>query len=604
MYRITLLFFFILLFNETPLIFAQSNQDVRLAHQYYRNGEYEKAVVLYEQLYKDNPNSSGYYRNYYKSLLAMKDFETAEKVVKKQMKKRKKDPNLYVDLGLLYKNQDQTEQAEKEFDKALGMAEKMQISSLGVTFSNFDEQQYAVKAYLKGRELMGDPKMFGYELARAYSKIGDIPNMISGYLDYLVVQPKQVQRIKTALYKVIGVEENMDELQTQLYGRIQDDVDEVIYPELLIWAFNQQKDFEGALVQVKALDRRLNEDGSRVMELARQATMQEEYAVAIDAYEYVIAKGIDNNWHDPAKIELLRCRNAKITKKGDYTMEEIEILKNEYIDFLEFSGKKRINVSSMRELAHLYTFYLDDLDSGILMLHEVVDMPSAHKQDIAEAKLDLGDYYLMKNDIWEATLLYSQVDKAFKDDILGEEARFRNAKLSYYHGDFEWSQAQLNVLKASTSELISNDALELSVFITDNMGLDTTAVPMEMFARADLLLMQNKVSKALQTLDSINTIYTGHMLADDILLTKAKIKLKAKDYEGATKLFNQILDDFGTDLLVDDAIFALAELHENHFDDKAKAMEYYQEILINHPSSLYIVEARKRFRRLRGDMLN
>ena len=200
MYRITLLFFFILLFNETPLIFAQSNQDVRLAHQYYRNGEYEKAVVLYEQLYKDNPNSSGYYRNYYKSLLAMKDFETAEKVVKKQMKKRKKDPNLYVDLGLLYKNQDQTEQAEKEFDKALGMAEKMQISSLGVTFSNFDEQQYAVKAYLKGRELMGDPKMFGYELARAYSKIGDIPNMISGYLDYLVVQPKQVQRIKTALY--------------------------------------------------------------------------------------------------------------------------------------------------------------------------------------------------------------------------------------------------------------------------------------------------------------------------------------------------------------------------------------------------------------------
>ena len=604
MYRITFIFFFVFFVQSTQIAFAQNNQDVRLAHQYYQNGEYEKAVDLYGQLYKDNPNSSGYYRNYYKSLLAMKDFETAEKVIKKQMKKVKDDPNLYVDLGLLYKNQDLVEKAEEQFDKALDMADKMQISSLAITFSNFDEQHYAVKSYLKGRKLMNDPKMFGYELARAYSKIGDNPNMIAAYLDYVAVQPQQIQRVKTALYKVIGVEENMDELQTQLYGRIQDDVNEVVYPELLIWTFNQQKDFEGALVQVKALDRRLNEDGSRVMELARQATMEEEYAVAIDAYEYVITKGAENHWQDPAKIELLRCRNAKITKKGDYTAADIEILKNEYIAFLEFSGKKRINVSTMRELAHLYTFYLDDLDKGIEILHEVVDMPSAHKQDIAEAKLDLGDYYLMKNDIWEATLLYSQVDKAFKDDILGEEARFRNAKLSYYHGDFEWSQAQLNVLKASTSELIANDALELSVFITDNMGLDTTAVPMEMFARADLLLMQNKVSAALQTLDSINTIYKGHMLADDILLVKAKIKLKAKDYEGAAKLFHQIIDDFGTDLLVDNAIFALAELNENHFDDKAKAMEYYQEILINHPSSLYIVEARKRFRKLRGDMLN
>ena len=204
MYRITFIFFFLLFANSSQNIFAQANQDVRLAHQYYQNGEYEKAVTLYEQLYKDNPNSSGYYRNYYKSLLAMKDFETAEKVVKKQMKKRKDDPNLYVDLGLLYKNQDLTEKAETQFDKALNMAKQNQIPSLAITFSNFDEQKYAVKAYLKGRKQGNNPKQYGYELARAYSKIGDIPNMISGYLDYVVVQPQQIQQQPPLLRSIMA----------------------------------------------------------------------------------------------------------------------------------------------------------------------------------------------------------------------------------------------------------------------------------------------------------------------------------------------------------------------------------------------------------------
>jgi len=192
----------------------------------------------------------------------------------------------------------------------------------------------------------------------------------------------------------------------------------------------------------------------------------------------------------------------------------------------------------------------------------------------------------MKGDIWESTLFYSQVDKEFKDDILGEEARFRNAKLSYYTGDFEWAQAQLNILKASTSELISNDAIDLGVFIIDNLGMDTIPTALNMFARADLLIFQNKAEESYIILDSIETMFTGHALADDIAFRRGTIEYKKRNYEKAAEYWEKVVAEYLTDILADNAIFNLAELYERHLNQTDKAKEYYSRILIDFPSSL------------------
>lgn len=178
----------------------------------------------------------------------------------------------------------------------------------------------------------------------------------------------------------------------------------------------------------------------------------------------------------------------------------------------------------------LYAYYLNEPTNAITLLEEALKMSSVSSYNRALTKLDLGDYYLMIGEIWDFRLFYSQVDKDFKDDILGEEARYKNAKLSYFNGDFEWAQAQLNVLKASTSELIANDALKLSVFITDNLGMDTSAVPMQMFARADLLILQNRFTDAIKTLDSINVIFPQHALNDDILYTRSQLAKQQRKY--------------------------------------------------------------------------
>ncbi|HRK27777.1 MAG TPA: tetratricopeptide repeat protein [Chitinophagales bacterium] len=590
----------------TVSLFAQDNlqQDLRLAQQYTRQGEYEKAAAIYERLYNQNPKSSMYYRSYYNALLAVKDFAKAEDLVKKQLKQDKTDPALYIDLGLLLKNQYKIEEGEAEFDKALKMAKDQQILSIANVFNNAGENAYAIKTYLRGRELTKNDKLYARELAQQYMQVGDSKNAIAGFLDYALTQPEHLQIVFNELLRFTNKEEETEELQKQLYARIQADNQNLIFPEILIWVFYQIKDFEQAFIQVKALDKRLNEDGKRVMELARKALNEKQYDTAIEAFEYVIAKGETNPLYIRAKEELLNCRNDKIVNTPNFTEADLRGLESDYLEFLRLFGKNANTLSAIRDLAALYAYYLNNVNAAVTLLEDALKMSSVNAYNRALTKLDLGDCYLMQGEIWEATLYYSQVDKDFKDDILGEEARFKNAKLSYYNGDFEWAQAQLNVLKASTSELIANDALKLSVFITDNLGLDTTAVPMQMFARADLLTMQNRYTDATKTLDSINSAYPNHALDDDILYARAEMSMRQRKYTEAAQYYEAILQNYGTDILADDAIFALAGLNEVQFGKKDKAMEYYQQLLIKYPGSLYVVEARKRYRKLRGDMVN
>ena len=237
-------------------------------------------------------------------------------------------------------------------------------------------------------------------------------------------------------------------------------------------------------------------------------------------------------------------------------------------------------------------------------MSEIVQMGGLKKDLLGNCKLDLGDYYLVSGDVWESTLLYSQVDKTFKDGPLGELARFKNAKLSYFKGEFDWSQAQLNILKAATSELIANDALDLSIFILDNLGLDSTLTPMQMYSKAELLSFQNKHDVALKVLDSIITFFPGHPLEDDIYFVKAKTYLRKMKFDQAIEYLDRILNEYPGEILGDDANFLLAEVYQYQKKDLDKARNLYERIILEYKGSLYSVEARKRYRKLRGDNLN
>jgi len=395
-----------------------------------------------------------------------------------------------------------------------------------------------------------------------------------------------------------------DRLKGKLLRKIQKAPEEPIFNELLIWLFQQQKSFSGSLFQAKALVIRLKEDGLRLFNLGHLATKYEDYATAEASYNYVISKGASNPYYISSRLELLKTLSLQITSKYNYTAEDITSLEQAYESALAELGESSSTVIMMKELAHVKAFYANKPTEAIELLNRAIAIPGVYENVMALIKLELGDILVYEGSVWDASLLFSQVELDFKEDALGHEGKFRNARVSYFTGDFDWAQSQLDVLKASTSKLIANDALDLSLLITDNLALDTIYTPMELFAQADLSIYQNQLDVALEKLDSILTEYPAHSLTDEIYYSKFRIYKKRGQFEMASRELDQIILFYAEDIVADDAIFSLAELNEEVFENPAKASELYELILTDYSNSLYAVEARKRYRRLRGDFIN
>ncbi len=595
--------FFLFLFSFSITI-AQAGRDEALANSYFTEGEFEKAVELFQQLWDKNDNAPKYYSPLFKCLVNLKQYDALEKVVRKQQKKFPLIAQYGVDLGYVLNLSGQAAKGKEQFDKLIKSlpANENFVRELGAAFEGYKEFDYAIQTYDKGNKLFNNSVMFGFLLANAYAQKGDNDNAAKQYINFYELQPGQGQAVKNQVMRY-GSEKLLGALETQLYSKIQRNPNDEWLSDFLIWLYVQNKDFEGAMQQTKAIDRRKGENGFRVLNLARMAVAEDLFDVAINGFEHVVNKGKDAPLYMMARTELLNTRKEKIASRINYTRDDLLALKKDYEAFINEVGRGNQSAQSMKELAELNGFYLHDLASAISLCEEILKMPGINRQLKNQTKLSLADFLLIDGDVWESSLLYGQVDKDEKDAPLGEEARFRNAKLSYFKGDIDWAQTQLEVLKASTSELISNDAIELSVFIIDNSGMDSVPEALQMFARAELLLYQNRNDEAINLLDSIKMLFPGHDLYDDILFTQAKILSRQQQFEKAVPLLEEIIKNYKTDLKGDDATFLLAEINEQHLGNKEKAKELYQSIITDFDSSLLVIEARKRFRILRGDRI-
>jgi tetratricopeptide (TPR) repeat protein len=587
--------------------FAQTGQDRQLADQYMNNAEYEKAAQLYDKLMDRDP--FGTYGQYYKCLMALKDYDVAEKLVKKMIKRQDSNPSYMVDLGYIYAQQNAPDKANAQYEKAIKSLkpDQSQVLILANAFVSRQELDLALNTYLEGKKLMQGIYGFFFETAEVYYQKGDYDKMTNEYLDAVAENAMMQQNVLNILQARMGIDpENSrtDLLRTALLRRIQKSPEKTEFSEMLIWLFIQQKDFDSALIQAKALDKRMKEDGGRVISLASLASANGNYDAAIKGYQYVIEKGTDNINYIPARMELLNTLNKKITVNNTYTQADLINLEKDYLTTLSELGRNGRTVSLIKGLAHLRAFYLNNIDSAAADLEAAIEYPNTPAQSKADCKLELGDIYLFSGNVWDSDLLYAQVDKDFKHDELGQEAKFRGARLDYFRGDFLWAQAQLDVLKTATSQLIANDALSLSLLISDNMGLDSTTDALMLYAQADLLSYRNQNDEALVILDSIHILFPTHSLVDDAWYKEAQIMDVKHNWKAEDSLYQKILEYDSASVIADDALYQRAMLHETKLNDKAKALELYQSLIVNYPGSVFVVDARKRYRALRGDLIN
>jgi tetratricopeptide (TPR) repeat protein len=598
--RLTLVFLFCVSFA-----FSQTN-DSQIAQQFYQNGEYEKAIDIFKNLSKGN-NFHLYYHPYFNSLVNTKNYEEAEKLSLRMTKKISNSYIYFVDLYMVQLKNGNDRKAKKTLEKINSKLKKKdaQVVSVANTFIKYQMYNQALKCYQVVIENNTKRKStYRMQIAQLYLYLDKDVQMVEEYLTLIEENPTQKQTVQNYLQRYLnndGIksDKNYNAVKNGLLKYSQKEREGHLFTEMLIWLFMQNNQFDLAFLQAKALDKRLKENGFRLYNLAETFLDNEYYNLSIKAYNYIIEKGEENYYYIDAHVNKLYSM-GELSSRKENDLKELDDL---YKKTIEELGQSRKTILLINNYAHLKALIMHDLISAESILSEAMEIPQLSKSDLAECKLVYADVMLLSDQVWTALLYYSQVEKDFKETPVGHEAKLRRSKISYYQGDFDWAQSQLDILKASTSKLIANDAMDLSLLITDNLNLDTSAVPMEMYARADLLFYQNRFEEAITTLDSILTTYSGHTLSDEIYFRKYQIYQKIGNTDKSIEMLETIVTDYAFDILEDDALFHLAQIYENEKKDFDKAFHYYETILLQCSGSIYTAESRKKYRKLRGDNL-
>jgi len=592
-----------ILFLITYITFATFcfAQDDFLAKQYFADGDFEKAVVFYEKLVEKNPRRTEYVQDLVACYQQLEAYQKAASFLNARLNDRNPYPTLLIDLGYNYALQEQQDLAQKNYDKALAIIDKNPNYgyALGLQFQKYNLLDMAIKAFQKSMEL--NPALnFNFQLARIYGEQGNVEAMYNSYLNLVIDGKTSKSNILRSIDDFVSEEpENQNNilLKKVLLERAQKNPD-ILWNELLSWLFEKQNQYGSAFRQEKAIFKRMNGSStSRLENLGQSALENEEYEIAKDIYSYIIENTSDKIVQLDAELNLI---DIELVGATDSTLDAIQ---KKYEELVDIYGYRSQTLQLQVAYANFLTFKKNDPAPAEKLLKNSLELPMSDR-GTAYLKLALGDILVFNKKFNEALIYFSQIQQKLKNDVLGQNARFKVAQTSFYKGDFDWALTQLKVLRSSTSQLIANDAMQLSLLISDNSLEDSTQTALKKYARADFLAYQNKNDEAINALGDILENHKGEKIEDEALLKQAQLYEKLKKYDDAQLNYQKIITFYGNGILADDAYYALGELYRTVFNDPIKAKEQYEKIIYNYQDSYYFPEARKNFRILRGDSIN
>jgi len=570
-----------------------------LAKDYFQKGEYEKALIEYKKLYAKSSSNINYINQIISTQQQLEQYDEAEEFLLKLMK-RIKYPAFLVELGYNYQLKNDLPKAKENYQKAIAIIDEKASHVFGIarSFQNHSLLEEAVIVYEKATILNPDFN-FNVQLAKIYGEQGNIEKMFNSYINFAESKPIMVRDVKRAINDFItddGDNENNMLFRKLLLKRNQHEPN-ILWNDLLSWLFIQQKDFKKAFIQEKAIYKRQPENLSRIVEIALTASNESENEIAQDIFKYIIETAPDAKTKLQAYKHLLQI-DIKESLKSDYND-----IKSRYIKVLETFKNPSESLELQIAYAHFLAFYLNETKEATNFLENSLKLPLA-KTEKAQIKLELGDILILQEKFNKALIYYTQIQRNLKNSTISQEARFKVAKASYYKGDFKWAESQLKILKASTSQLIANDALDLKLLISDNKYEDSLQTALKRYAKADLLAFQNRNDEAIILLNQILEEHKTEPIIPQALYKQAQLfKLKSQ-FEKALINYQTIIGNYKDGILIDDALFNLAEIYQNKLNLPEKAKALYEQIIFNHADSIYFVDARKRYRTLRGDAIN
>ncbi|WP_310554688.1 tetratricopeptide repeat protein [Flavobacterium sp.] len=579
---------------ETPKTNVPANEQ--LAQNYFDRGEFDKAIIMYEQLAKNQPNNYQYFQRQITCYQQLAQFEKAENLIKVRIE-RTKQPNLYVELGYNFQLQKNTDKANKNYQIAIDKIKENpnNVYSIARDFEQKNLIPQAIEAYNLG--VLGNPNAnFDYQIALLQGQLGKMDLMIDKLLDYAFSYPSNLVQVQYQLTRFIteDSQKTFSELVKKALLLRTQKAQDIFWNQFMSWFFVQQKDYGKAFIQEKAIFKRNPEYFVNIVNLSRLAVEEKEDDTARMILEYILGNTQDQQLLVESNYNLLNLDIQK-AKTPEYPIiyQKIEVL------LLQF-GISPYTLNLQITKAHFESFYLKQFEAAKTTLNKALELPLNNYQKAA-VKMELADVLLLDQKFNQAIIYYAQIEEDLKNDEVAHEASFKMAKASYFKGDFEWAQQQFKVLKSSTSQLISNDSMELFLLISDNTVEDSTQVALKKFSKADFLAYQNKNLDALQQFKAILEQHKTESIEDETLLKIGQLYQKENDYVQALQYYQIIIDKHSEGIYIDEALFFSAEIYRKNLLDNEKAKSHYEKIIFKHEDSIYFVEARNSFRKLRGD---
>jgi tetratricopeptide (TPR) repeat protein len=576
-----------------------NSQNEQKALQYFNNGEFEKALITYNKLYQVNNGNTNYLLKIIEVHQQLEHFDIAEKLLL-QLIGRTKNPQYLVELGYNFQLKNEHDKANDYYNLAVLKIDENPVFAFSIArrFERHALIDYAAKVYERAMKLKPESNYY-IQLARIYGEQGKVEKMFRSYVNFIDRNPafiSQSKRIFSDYISENAEDENNISLRKVLLKKIQDQPN-IIWNQLLSWLFIQQRDYTKAFAQEKAIFKREQETILGITDLAAITIKDGNRAISEEILRFVINNAFDLDTVLKAHKDLLELETKYALKKDYYKIEQ------QYKSLLKDFGMLPQTIDFQISYAHFTAFYSNKPETAIVFLKETLKI-KASQFLLAKAKLKLGDILVFQEKFNEALIYFSQIQISLKNSTISQEARFRVAKTSYYKGDFKWAESQLKILKSSTSQLIANDALDLKLLISDNKYEDSLHTALKLYAKADLMAFQNKTAKAISLLDKILLEHKTETIIDQALYKQAQLYESKKQFEKAEDNYLKIIANYKEDILADDAYYALAELYLNHLAQPEKAKVLYEQIIFNHEDSIYFVEARKKYRVLRGDTIN
>lgn len=586
---------FIILLLLIPFISISQNNDVQKAQSLFSKGDYEKAVQIYEKL--PSNKLPRFYSSYLYSLNALSKYKEAKKVAQKMYLRDKNNLRYLSDVIIFERKNDDKSQASKNLNILIKELKTKPSQALTIS-NNFNRNEmydFAIKV-LDATENDNNRSNYLIQKAENYSSLLDYEKMITCLLDLLEYNASRELYVRNKFQKTIynfGIKnENFNKsLKKLLISYSNKNSKNPIYSDLLVWYFIQNKNYEMAYRQSVSMDLKFGDYDFTLLDIASLFQEEKKYMQANKVYNYIISKNKKDKLFYQAHAQKI---NLAFVSDNQQLIKEVrENYDNYELDF----PLNKITVNFYSAYAKFQALHKNDYESSEKIFLKILNLDNIKDEvDVAEAKLNYSDILVYNGRIWEALIYYSQVEKKFKENPIGHQAKLKIAKVYYYNGDFEVAQAQLDVLKRSTSKLISNDAIDLSLLITDNLSLDTTDIVMRMYAKAEMLAYQRKYIEALSLYDSLINKYQFHSLVDEALFEKYKIYYELEDFDNCIFVLNKILDYSLNDILADDATYFLAKIYDEKINDINLALLNYNIIIEKFQGSIYYDFSRKKIK--------